>query len=85
MEAIDDDFVIGRPDASPSNAEYPHGEGSATVIKGQDAMLGHGGNITLKGGNAHGTSEHGGSVVLQPGKVQMVIKVVALYSKMAGA
>ena len=31
-------------------------------------MLGHGGNITLKGGNAHGTSEHGGSVVLQPGK-----------------
>ena len=32
--AIDDDFVIGRPDASPSNAEYPHGEGSATVIKG---------------------------------------------------
>ena len=45
--AIDDDFVIGRPDASPL-AEYPHGEGSATVIKGQDAMLGHGGNITLK-------------------------------------
>ena len=23
----------------------------ATIIKGQDAMFGHGGNVTLKGGN----------------------------------
>ena len=46
--AIDDDFVIGRPDASPSKQNIHMAKGLRLFIKGQDAMLGHGGNITLK-------------------------------------
>jgi hypothetical protein len=66
-ERSNETFVIGRTETNASSDMFPYGDGSATIIKGQDAMFGHGGNVTLKGGNANGVSEIGGSIVLQPG------------------
>ena len=66
-ERSNETFVIGRTETNASSHMFPYGDGSATIIKGQDAMFGHGGNVTLKGGNANGISEIGGSIVLQPG------------------